>query len=208
MRQIFIFILAILLGGCFEDQPQLPQLSAKQDIEVTEDLMVCFSGYEDFSHFNLNCATPFDSVHWYAHGGNSSTYLGNGNPQQLSVTAYQYASIQCFGFSAADTTYYTLELNYCGRHIYIPTAFSPVYNNGLNDVWKPVVNTSETPYSIHIEIRTLDGIKIFETNSINVGWDGVYNGYLVPRGAYLYHIELTVEGEETVIYTGWIEMLG
>ncbi|MFM1875084.1 MAG: hypothetical protein RL266_821, partial [Bacteroidota bacterium] len=38
MRRISIFILAILLGGCFEDEPQLPQLYASQDIEVTEDL--------------------------------------------------------------------------------------------------------------------------------------------------------------------------
>jgi hypothetical protein len=145
-------------------------------------------------------------VHWYAHGGNSSTYLGNGNPQQLSVTDFQYASIQCLGFSGSDTTHYFLELNYCGRHIYIPTAFDAWYV--VNTEWKPIVNTNGTPYSIRIEVRTLDGIMIFETNSIDVGWNGVYNGYLVPRGAYLYHIELTIEGEETVIYTGWIEMLG
>ncbi|MCF8463504.1 MAG: gliding motility-associated C-terminal domain-containing protein [Flavobacteriales bacterium] len=200
------FLLIPVLSGCFEDEPKLAQLYAEQDIEVTEDSMICFSGYEDFNYFKLNCSAVFDSIHWYANTSNLSDFLGNGNPQLLSVQDYAFINISCLGFSNADTTVYELQLNYCGRHIYIPTAFNYWYNS--NPGWAPVVNTNGTPYSIHWEIRNFDGVKLFETTDANERWNGTYNGYSVPRGSYLYYIELTISGEAPVEYTGWLEMLG
>lgn len=206
MRVWSIIIIAALLAGCFEENPRLPQLYVEQDINVPEDSILCVSGFEEFTHFNLRCTQSYDSVHWYRESGNSSSYLGNGNPQQLSTTALNFGGIKCLGFSNSDTTYHLLEVNNCGRFIYIPRAFN--WWSGWQPGWAPLVITNNTSFSLHWEIRTLDGIKIFETSDPSERWYGGYNNSVVPRGAYFYRIELTIEGEEPVLYTGWLEMLG
>ena len=203
-----LFVLVLLFSGCFKDNPSLPQLYVEQDVYVPENLVLCISGTEEFSYFNLHCSEPYDSVHWYGNNLEPSSYLGNYNPQPISSAPFSYAGILCLGFSGMDTTYHFLEVNYCRRNIFIPSAFTPIFNDGLNDEWKPTINSLGSSYSYYLEIRTLDGIRVFETNNPEVGWDGGYNGYYVPRGAYFYRIELTFEGEETVVYTGWLEMLG
>jgi gliding motility-associated-like protein len=208
MKYSIIIMFAILLTGCFRDNPSLPQYYAEQNVQVPEDLIICISGAEDFTHFNLSCTEPYDSVHWYEDNLNPSRFLGNGNPEQISSSPFAYGSIICLGFTDSDTSYHYLEVNYCGRHIFIPSAFTPVFNDGINDEWKPTINTNGANYSYYMEIRTLDGIQIFQTDNPEVGWDGGYNGFFVPRGAYFYRIELTIEGEETVVYTGWLEFYG
>ncbi|MCB0754610.1 MAG: gliding motility-associated C-terminal domain-containing protein [Flavobacteriales bacterium] len=206
MRHSIFVLLGLILVGCFKDRPKLPQYYATQHIDVVQDEVICFSGQEDFTHFLLGCSAVHDSVHWYALSWGGDTLLGNGNPHPLPITYSQYSYIQCLGFSDLDTTVYDVSLNYCGRHIYIPTAFNWWTPWGYG--WAPVVNTRDTPYSIYWEIRTLDGIKIFESTDVEQRWEGGYNGSVVPRGAYFYRIELTIEGEETVVYTGWLEFYG
>lgn len=205
-------LLAIpFLAGCFKDEPKLPQYYAKQEIDVATDSIICFSGHEDFDHFNLICSQPFDSLHWFANYS-YALFLGSGQPLELPNAPYGYEAIKCLGFINGDTTELYVRLAYCARYMYIPVAFSPDYN-GINDSWFPVYYTTNDginfqPYTIHWEIRTLDGIKIFETDDREGKWDGTYNDHPMPTGSYLYYIELKIEGEDPVEYTGWIELLG
>lgn len=207
----YLFLLLPMLSGCFKDEPELPQYYAKQEIDVAVDSMICFSGQEDFENFILTCSLPFDSVQWY-NGNSNPTFLGNGQPFELPNHPFGWEVIKCIGFTNSDTTELVLQLNYCSRYMYIPVAFSPDHD-GINDKWFPIFSTTDDgvnfqPYSIHWEIRTLDGLKVFEADDIEDEWDGRYNGYQMPHGVYLYYIELTISGENPVEYTGWIEMLG
>ncbi|MCF8460095.1 MAG: gliding motility-associated C-terminal domain-containing protein [Flavobacteriales bacterium] len=220
MKKLSLLFVALgLLTGCFKDEPKLPQYFAIQDVDVAVDSVLCFSGYEGFDHFKLTCSAYHTHKQWYKtwHDnflGLQSAYLGNDSVIEYPVIPHistSFYSIVCYGITGADTTVYNLEINYCGRHIYIPTAFTPVGIDGLNDTWFPqVYNTDDaSTFSIYWEIRSLDGIKIFESSEANYkvhGWDGTYNGYLMPRGSYLFYIELTFQGEDPVEYTGWLEM--
>jgi gliding motility-associated-like protein len=78
--------------------------------------------------------------------------------------------------------------------LYVPNAFTPNYN-GLNDVFLVKSTNIE---KFHIVIFNRWGNLLFETNDINVGWDGKYNGILVPEGVYVYSIEAI--GEDKVPY--------
>lgn len=205
----FLLIVSVLMIGCFQDDPKLPQYYAKQNIDVVFDPVICYSGEENFDHFILTCSALSDSVHWY-NGSFNQVYLGSGQPFELQNDPFGWEIIRCLSFSNGDTTTYDLELSYCARYIYIPRAFSPVYTDAVNDTWAPVINQPGVagPYSIHIEVRTLDGVKVFESSDISNGWDGTYNGSIMSRGSYLFYIELTFSGEDPVEYTGWIELLG
>jgi len=67
---------------------------------------------------------------------------------------------------------------------WIPNAFTP-NGNGLNDVFKPVIK-GVSNYKFLIFDRW--GEKLFETNNINVGWDGTYKGKLCTNDVYVYKV--------------------
>ncbi|MCF8276838.1 MAG: gliding motility-associated C-terminal domain-containing protein [Flavobacteriales bacterium] len=210
MKKLVLLLMIPLLSGCFKDEPKLPQYYAKQEIDVAVDSVICYSAQEDFDYFILTCSTPFDSIHWY-NGYQNQVFLGSGQPFEIPNNPHEWEVIKCIGFNSSDTTEILLNLNYCARNLYIPTSFTPD-DNGINDKWYPIFYQTDwdtKPYSIHWEIRTTDGLKVFEADDLNgSAWDGEYNGYGMPRGIYFYQIELTISGEEPIVYTGWLDMIG
>jgi gliding motility-associated-like protein len=68
--------------------------------------------------------------------------------------------------------------------LYTPNTFTP-NDDGINETFKPgTCNPKE--YVMRIFNRW--GEELFETSDINTGWDGRFEGALVPEGAYLYTI--------------------
>jgi len=74
---------------------------------------------------------------------------------------------------------------------YVPDAFTPFNDDGLNEEFKPVYS----PYGIDLEggyemlIYDRWGHLIFKTNDITKGWDGTKNGQKVPQDVYVYKIK-------------------
>jgi len=70
--------------------------------------------------------------------------------------------------------------------IYVPNAFTPD-GNGENDTFFPKgFGITNKDYSFVIFDRW--GELIFETHSIERGWDGTYKGKLVPNGIYVWNL--------------------
>lgn len=214
MKRLLLLVLAFACSGCFKENPQLlPQYIAKQNLDVAVDSVICYSGYEDFTVYQLSCSKPNDSVHWYAnYQSTTPDFLGNDNP--LSLPTYfpnGGNSIQYLRFIDGDTLYSWLEFMYCGRNIYIPRAFSPRWNDGVNDTWRPILYngsySGSINYTIEWEIRTMEGIQMYAASNTQQYWDGTYNGNIVPLGTYFFYILLEYDGEEPVEYTGIVEVL-
>ncbi|MCB9192535.1 MAG: gliding motility-associated C-terminal domain-containing protein [Flavobacteriales bacterium] len=205
MKRLLLPILILSLSGCFEEQPKIPQYIAQQNIDVATDSVICHSFWEGFENYVIYNSNPYDSVHWFK--GNS--FVSNDDTLFVPTGVNGWSQINCLAFNGTDTIEHSLQLNYCGRFIYIPTAFTND-GDGVNEYWQPIVNfeADPVPYSIYWEIRTLDGVKVFSTSDPNGRWDGYVDGYLLPRGAYLFYIELTIGSEEPVIYTGSLDMIG
>ena len=53
-----------------------------------------------------------------------------------------------------------------------------------NDVFHPY--RSENPVEYLLRIFNRNGHLIFETNDINIGWDGYYNGKICDQGVYVW----------------------
>ena len=73
--------------------------------------------------------------------------------------------------------------------IFIPNGFSPDFN-GFNDEFKPFSNCEIRDYSIKIFNRW--GALVFESDNIDNGWNGTFNGRPVTEGVYAYWIEYNV----------------
>ena len=69
--------------------------------------------------------------------------------------------------------------------LYIPNAFTP-NGDGLNDTFG-AVGEGITEYNMQIFDRW--GNLIFESNNINVQWDGNYHNEIAPLGLYVYKVE-------------------
>jgi gliding motility-associated-like protein len=51
------------------------------------------------------------------------------------------------------------------------------------------------------------GEKVFESNDVNVPWDGYYNGQLVEPGNYVYEVSITWIDNQTVKRKGSVFVL-
>lgn len=70
--------------------------------------------------------------------------------------------------------------------IFAPNSFTPD-GDEFNQNWKVSMEGIDI-YSFHCEIYNRWGEMIWESNEIEVGWDGTYNGKLVEQGTYLWKI--------------------
>ena len=86
----------------------------------------------------------------------------------------------------------SIVLDDCPVKFWIPTAFTP-NGDGLNDTFHPV-GIETAGYSMKIFNRW--GEMIFETMTIEPGWDGMYRGQQCPNDTYVYIVNYkTLYGE-------------
>ncbi len=87
---------------------------------------------------------------------------------------------------------------------FIPNAFSPD-GDGSNDIFKPSIMGVHN-YKFYIYNRW--GEMIFETNELNRGWNGYFDGRLCPIGVYVYRITFNSDIDGTFQkYTGKVVLL-
>lgn len=83
--------------------------------------------------------------------------------------------------------------------VHVPTAFSP-NGDGHNDTFRPtaimVFNKTGNPIlDYELEIYNRWGERVFETDDVNIGWDGTFMGQECPQGTYVYRIKaLALDG--------------
>ena len=83
--------------------------------------------------------------------------------------------------------------------IFVPNAFTP-NKDGKNEVFIPrailIFNQTGNPIlDYKFEIYNRWGEQVFESNDLNVGWDGTYKGELCQEGHYVYKVRaLSLDG--------------
>ena len=76
-------------------------------------------------------------------------------------------------------------IEYCPATIFVPNTFTP-NGDGVNDVFMPV---GKSIASIRMVIHDRWGELLFETDDLEVGWDGTYRGELVKNDMYVWRME-------------------
>ncbi len=90
------------------------------------------------------------------------------------------------GCTASDTFRVNL---YCEPNLYCPNAFSP-NDDALNDQFH-CLSYHVTDYDLKIFNRW--GQLLYQTKSIDLGWDGTYKNQPCPLGTYAYYINYTFD---------------
>ena len=87
--------------------------------------------------------------------------------------------------------------------LHFPNAFTP-NGDGLNDVF---VYTARLIERVELRIYNRWGELLFQTNTLEEGWDGTYQGVVVPQGTYLYRADVTDQLGNRFIRQGRLVLL-
>ena len=83
--------------------------------------------------------------------------------------------------------HYSSEVEeYCEGKLFIPNAFTPADDNGLNQVFRPVTNGHVDNFDFRIYNRW--GVLIYQTNILGEGWDGTVSGRMAECDVYVYKV--------------------
>ncbi|OFY08116.1 MAG: hypothetical protein A2W94_09290 [Bacteroidetes bacterium GWE2_42_42] len=160
-------------------------LAAFKPDSTTLNLMNPMVGFTDMSTGASN---------WYWDFGEPSSYTNYSN---LPNPSHSYGATGEYivwmvvdnGFCADSA--YTIISVFQDIAFYVPNAFSPYNEDGLNDIFVPSgigAGMGDNTFTMRIYDRW--GKIMFESSDFYTGWDGKYNGDFAHPGVYTYFIEV------------------
>ncbi|NCU77454.1 MAG: hypothetical protein EBV59_11065, partial [Synechococcaceae bacterium WB7_1C_051] len=119
-------------------------------------------------------STEFSPTHFF---------LGTQSGAEITLTAST-------AFGCSDSTKLSIGAQVGGLY-YIPNAFTPD-GDPFNPQFKPLFPVGFDIYNYNMLIYNRWGEVVFETNNVEVGWDGSYGteGLDAPPGVYTYYIHI------------------
>ncbi|MGE5419753.1 MAG: immunoglobulin domain-containing protein, partial [Chloroflexota bacterium] len=145
-------------------------------------------------HF-FNLTQGIDSLRWEFGDGNVSTEMNPSYKYQekgsYDVTLHVWSGYKCYDSVVVHNAVF---VDLAGV-INCPNAFTPNpngpsggqfnENDFSNDVFHCFI---EGAAQYHMEVYNRLGIRLFETDDLNIGWDGYFKGKLVEEGAYVFKV--------------------
>ncbi|MCX7955257.1 MAG: gliding motility-associated C-terminal domain-containing protein [Bacteroidales bacterium] len=127
------------------------------------------------------------SYFWWPSNNLSNQYIQNPKAKPPSTITYYVSVTDAFGCTNIDSVQIIVMDVICEEpYIYVPNAFTP-NNDGINDVLY-----LHAPMAIDVYFAIYDrwGECVFETTSVNKGWDGTYKGVLLDPAVFVYYLKV------------------
>lgn len=152
---------------------------------TTLNMMNPTVGFNDMSTGALNWYWDFGEP------GSYTNYSNLSNPTHTFGSAGEYLVWMVVDNGFCSDSAYTIINVIQDIAFYMPNAFSPFNEDGVNDVFGPSgigAGLGDNTYSLRVYDRW--GNLVFESKDFNQGWDGKYNGNFVDPGVYTYFVEV------------------
>lgn len=99
---------------------------------------------------------------------------------------------------------FDLTFKNCPCDLYLPNAFTP-NGDGLNDALK-IFTACELSH-FQLEVYDRWGRRVFVGNDLSQGWDGFFEGNLLPAGSYPFVVRYTPQGLNPRLEKGMVQLL-
>ncbi|TKC60030.1 T9SS type B sorting domain-containing protein [Pedobacter hiemivivus] len=133
--------------------------------------------------------------------GTSHLIAGLNPDQQVMIRVRAKGQLDC---QLSDATTFTGKAeNPLGNEIFIPNTFTP-NNDGKNDILYVYGNTIA---KLKLRVYNQWGQFLYESLSIQNGWDGTYRGTLQPNGVYVYYLDADFNDGTKATKKGTITLL-
>lgn len=159
----------------------------QQNINICENgnIFTYFTSGLPNSTFNWTVSSGIQII---SNSNNSITILYPDSNATYTISVIEISEFNCIGEEQK------ININVKGCFFYyIPNTFT-VNQDFLNETFKVQgYNLKINNYSMLIFNRW--GQLIYETNSINIGWNGTFNGSICEQGIYAYKISFEKDGK-------------
>lgn len=133
--------------------------------------------------------------------GTNYLILGLNPDQQVTIRVRAIGQLDC---QLSDATTLTGKAeNPLGNNIFVPNTFTP-NNDGRNDILYVYGNTIA---KLKLRVYNQWGQFLYESLSIQNGWDGTYKGEIQPNGVYVYYLEAEFNDGTKATKKGTITLL-
>ncbi|MCU0659997.1 MAG: gliding motility-associated C-terminal domain-containing protein [Candidatus Pacebacteria bacterium] len=169
---------------------QLPRPNALATTDTTllpgQPLVLTGWGNGIFLHWQIGMDTICADTS-YSPGVRSLT-MSDPTPQTgqyLFIARGLSGWLSCIDTAIVDVTIADANSGVCDAVMYIPNAFTPE-GDGVNDVFIAKANGSISDLTMLIFDRW--GNLVFQSNSLDTGWDGTHGGRICQQDVYVYHL--------------------
>jgi gliding motility-associated-like protein len=121
----------------------------------------------------------------------------------FQATEYGTYSVTFTDENNCSNTATTELINTCPGQLFVPNAFTP-NGDGMNDFFIPVYKNVK---SIHFTIYDRWGLKMFETEDMNKGWNGRNSSSTFSSDVYVYKVIYVGMDDHTLMQSGNVTLL-
>ena len=136
-----------------------------------------------------------------------ATYLWNtgATTRSIEITEGGDYAVKVFipGQVCWNFGHFPVSEKICNELIFIPNAFSPD-RDGINEIFRVIGTNGEF---LEMKIYSRWGELLFQTNDINVGWDGSFKGSEMPMGVYTYVVHYLDLEDQQQVASGNVSLL-
>jgi gliding motility-associated-like protein len=147
------------------------------------------------------------TVHFFNHSQNhtSSTWIfgdGSGNSTNenpvhsySTEAGYYYATLVVTDEQGCTDTTHQLIVVENELIYYVPNTFTPDFDQ-FNQTFRPIFTEGLDIFNYNLLIFNRWGEILFESNDVQVGWDGTYGGEICQDGTYIWQITFKELGRD------------
>lgn len=186
------------ITGCVvvKTVPLLVGFSLFVDVEVEPDSEIYEGGSVDLSVVDI-----LDDSEYIWNTGESGTTI-TVSPEETTV--YVVTVTDQNGCTATGSVEVVVRNAKCDEtDVYLPNAFTP-NGDGVNDVFIPRSNFID---EMQLVIYNRWGQEVFTSIDKNQGWDGTYEGKLLPADSFAYYLKVRCVNAEEYIKKGNVTLI-
>lgn len=172
-----IYMVTVTNGVCVNSNTVTVFVKPSPHIIVNPKYSLVTQGESVFIHANSS-----DSCYWYPSDYLSCTSCNTTMCIPDANVIYTITATNSEGCTTATTATVDIQIEYT---FYIPNTFTP-NKDEMNEIFKPLA-THIHDFKMYIFDRW--GLKIFETDDLENGWDGTYKGGKCQEDVYVWKVE-------------------